>query len=150
MISPKSDYHGMIAVFGSAGVFAEHAAFAMRACFRQYNRMRILRKLRTWHVTGAFLLAGAMLLASCHSSDAKRYRLEGRVLSVDASAGQAEIDCKEIPGFMPAMAMQFAISDAKALSQLAPGDQIAATLVVPPDGAAAAHLENVAVVHKAE
>jgi Cu/Ag efflux protein CusF len=117
--------------------------------FRQYSRMPIRERPRGWHLAGIFLLAGIVLLASCHSSNAKRYRIEGRVLSVDKAAGSAEIDCKEIAGLMPAMAMQFSIPDANVLAQLSPGDQINATLVVPPDGSAASHLENITVVRRA-
>jgi len=92
-----------------------------------------------------------MLLASCHSSNAKRYRLEGHVLSVNKAAGFAEIDSKEIPGIMPAMAMQFAVPDANTLAKLSSGDQITATLVVSTDGDGgnSSHLENIAVIHKA-
>lgn len=116
--------------------------------FRQYTSMRIHGRSRAGDLTGVFLLAGALLLVSCHSSNAKRYRLEGRVLSVDKAAGMAEIDSKEIPGFMPAMTMQFAIPDAKEVEKLSGGDQITASLVVPNDGAASSHLEDITIVSK--
>ena len=86
-------------------------------------------------------------LASCHSSPAaKHYKLEGTVVSIDPGTHQALIDAKEIPGFMDAMTMPYAIPDSRVIALLKPGDQITADLVVTDDGA---HLEQVVVVKKA-
>lgn len=78
----------------------------------------------------------------------KRYQLTGKVLSVAKEAGSANIDAAAIPGFMGAMAMPYPIPDEKALANLAPGDEIAADVVITGDGKY--HLENIVVTKKAD
>jgi protein SCO1 len=74
-----------------------------------------------------------LLFCSCHSSKrpnvAKRYPFTGRVISVDPREGVAVIDGDNVPGFMDAMAMSYKIKPPSTLSQLSPGDSIAAELV---------------------
>lgn len=93
--------------------------------------------------------ASLLLLAGCHSSGANRYKLEGRVLSVDKSANTMEVDCREIPGKMSAMMMSFEIPDSGTAEQLGPGDEISADLVVPREEGGGSHLENIVVTRKA-
>jgi protein SCO1/2 len=88
----------------------------------------------------ALLATCALLLfsCSCHSSKppkvAKRYPFTGRVISLDPREGVAVIDGDNIPGFMDAMAMNYKIKPPSTLSQLSPGDSIAAELVdIEPD-----------------
>jgi protein SCO1/2 len=101
----------------------------------------------------ALILASVFLFPSCHRSRpsaGKRYPFTGRVVSIDAQAESAVIDGDNIPGFMDAMAMSYKIKPAATLNQLAPGDSIAAEVVVAPDpknpdGALDSWLENVKV-----
>jgi protein SCO1/2 len=99
------------------------------------------------------ILASVFLFSSCHSSKPsaeKRYPFTGRVVSIDAQAESAVIDGDNIPGFMDAMAMSYKIKPPAMLNQLAPGDSIAAEVVVAPDpknpdAALDSWLENVKV-----
>jgi protein SCO1/2 len=73
-----------------------------------------------------------ILLTACrsHTPAAKRYALTGRVVSIDLEEQSAVIDAPAIPGFMEAMAMPYRIKPPATLNQLAPGDSIAAEVVV--------------------
>jgi protein SCO1/2 len=82
------------------------------------------------------ILTGIFVASSCHRSTppaAKRYPFTGRVVSIDVQGESAVIDGDNIPGFMDAMAMSYKIKPAATLNQLAPGDSIAAEVVVAPD-----------------
>jgi Cu/Ag efflux protein CusF len=52
-----------------------------------------------------------LLLASCAGQKAaeQRYDLKGKVVSVDRAAGRVVIAHEEIPGYMAAMDMPFAV-----------------------------------------
>ena len=82
--------------------------------------------------------------ASSSSSAAKRYTLKGKIISVDKSAGTANIDNEPIAGFMDAMIMSYPFRPATALDQLQPGDSITADVVLEEPGKY--WLENVKVV----
>jgi protein SCO1 len=86
-------------------------------------------------------LAFAVFLSSCHrpkASSTKRYPFTGRVISIDSQTKSAVIDGDAVPGFMDPMAMPYKIKPEDTLSQLAPGDSIAAeVVVVQPEGKAA-------------
>ncbi len=64
------------------------------------------------------------------SSEAKRYPIKGKVVSVDAGKKKATIDHEEIPGFMDAMTMDFTIKDDWVWDELKPGSEIRGELVV--------------------
>jgi protein SCO1/2 len=80
----------------------------------------------------AVLVASFFLFStSCRSkTEERRFEIKGKVESVDRPANQVTIAHQEIPGFMPAMTMPFKVKDPTALSLIAPGDEITATLVV--------------------
>ncbi|HSD26662.1 MAG TPA: SCO family protein [Vicinamibacteria bacterium] len=63
----------------------------------------------------------------------QRYPLKGKVVEVDVENRKVTITHEDIPGFMPAMTMPFAVpeKDAALLREVGPGDEITATLVVP-------------------
>ena len=86
---------------------------------------------------------------------AKRYSFTGRIESIDPQAQSAIIDGDAIPGFMDAMAMSYQVKPASTLSQLSPGDSIAAEVVaVEPGGSSNAGpdywLENVRITSHAD
>lgn len=87
----------------------------------------------------AFSLLILLGLSSCQpkqrvrSPTEKRYDLKGKVVSVAKDQHLATIAHEDIKDYMPSMTMDFTIEDEGSLEILAPGDQIAATLVV--DGA---------------
>ncbi|HEV2522559.1 MAG TPA: copper-binding protein [Candidatus Acidoferrales bacterium] len=76
----------------------------------------------------------------------RRYRLAGRVVSVNTATQQVVIDHGDIPGFMSAMTMGYPVKNPDQLMPLAPEDQITADVVVNGDDV---HLENIVVVKKA-
>lgn len=78
-----------------------------------------------------FPMVFVVLAAACAGGeDQRQYTLQGQVLSVAADRREANIKHEEIPGFMPAMTMQYKASDTRQFEQLAAGDLITATLVV--------------------
>ncbi len=87
----------------------------------------------------ALLLAGLVATPACSrpapgpSDGSRRYPITGQVQGVDPAAGRASVSHEDIPGFMPAMTMEFTILDAAVLAALKPGDRIRATLVVSGD-----------------
>jgi Cu/Ag efflux protein CusF len=111
---------------------------------------------RRWR-RSAFCILGALAifaLAGCKSPagqtaqypNAKKYILNGTIVSVNADAKSASIDAEEIPGFMMPMTMDYDVHDAAALAKLKPKDKIAADLIVGPDGS---YIEHVKVVGSA-
>jgi len=73
---------------------------------------------------------------------AKRYHLQGKVVSVDQRAKMANIDGDAIPGFMGAMTMPYQVKPPDELNKLSAGDTITADVVVQNDES---WLENVTV-----
>lgn len=82
-------------------------------------------------------LLGGLVPAGCRreapAAAAHRHPLEGTVVAVDAANRTLTIAHEDIPGFMPAMTMEFVVleKDAVLLSNVSPGDRVTATLVVP-------------------
>jgi protein SCO1/2 len=83
------------------------------------------------------VLLALIVLAACRreapAAGGHRYPLEGRVVAVDVRGRTLTIAHGDIPGFMPAMTMEFVVlaKDAPLLEHIAPGDSVLATLVVP-------------------
>jgi Cu/Ag efflux protein CusF len=103
----------------------------------------------------AFLAVGISVfvwLAGCNSpkpaaqQGARRYALQGRVVSIDKASQQVVVDHETIPGFMMAMTMGYAVKDSLLLDSLSPKDQITADVVVNGNDY---WLENIVVVKKA-
>ena len=67
--------------------------------------------------------------------DARRFDIDGKVISVDKAARQITLAHDEVKGFMDAMTMPFRVKEAWAFDAAAPGDTLRGTLVV--DGARA-------------
>lgn len=80
---------------------------------------------------------------SAASSEAKRYPLTGKVVSVDPANKKAKIDHERIEGYMEAMEMNFPIKQEWVLRELKPGNKVSGDLVVEPNGEY--FLENVAI-----
>jgi len=73
-----------------------------------------------------------ILTACSRQPAAKRYELQGRVVAVDSGAHQLTIAHQDIPGLMEGMTMPFTVSnkDTWVFKNIAPGDQVHATLVL--------------------
>lgn len=80
------------------------------------------------------------------TTQAKRYHLKGKVVSVDKLAKMANIDSEAVPGFMDAMTMPYTVKPEGELDRLKPGDAVTADIVVQDENA---WLENVTVVSHA-
>lgn len=85
--------------------------------------------------------------AAQHSADVQRYSLRGKIISVDASEGEATIQHEAIANFMGAMTMPYKFKDPAVLSELHPGDRITATVLVTNDGVL---LDNIVVTAQAQ
>jgi hypothetical protein len=62
------------------------------------------------------------LIAGCHGG-AKKYVLEGSVMRKNPSNQQISISHGDIPGFMPAMTMDYKVRDLGAFREVEPGDR---------------------------
>jgi protein SCO1/2 len=83
--------------------------------------------------------------ASCGRSDApvqRTYELRGQVLALRTDIREVRLAHEEIPGYMPAMSMSFAVKDPALLDGLERGDTIRATLVVTDTDAWLSRLEK--------
>lgn len=99
------------------------------------------------------LILSVMFISACQkpqaetaSGEAKRYDLKGKVVSVDREKRKAKIDHEEIPGFMPAMEMDFPIHEDWVWDELTPGAEIRATLVVDNSAKEPYWLEKIGIV----
>jgi protein SCO1 len=79
------------------------------------------------------ITSACILMMACRREPERRYELKGKVVSVNRGQREATIAHEEIKGYMEAMTMPFSIKDDWALSALAPGQSIDATLVVTSD-----------------
>ena len=77
----------------------------------------------------------------------KRYKLEGRVVSVETAKQQVVVDAADIPGFMMAMTMGYSVKNPNLLTPLSAEDKITADVVV---NGGDVYLENIVVVKKAD
>jgi protein SCO1/2 len=80
-----------------------------------------------------FLVFITFLLSSCHRSKPQsttKYAFTGQVESIDLQSKTANIDGDMVQGYMEAMSMSYKVKPESMLSQLAPGDRIAADLIV--------------------
>lgn len=81
--------------------------------------------------TAAWLIV-VTLLVGCRSAPAKPnvYKMVGTVVSVQPETHQATINHQDIPGFMGAMTMPYAIKDQSEFGKLSAGDDIKADVLV--------------------
>jgi len=109
------------------------------------------------NVLFAAAISFSAALAGCSSSKPpeqaapaagpQRYHLAGRVVSVETAKQQVVVDAGEIPGFMMAMTMGYAVKNPNLLTPLSAEDQITADVVVNGNDV---YLENIVVVKKAD
>ena len=85
------------------------------------------------------LIAGLTIaVTSCsgdRATETRTYQLTGQILVVKPETNQVLVKHDDIPGFMPAMTMPYAVKDPAIIRDRAAGELIAATLEVAPDGA---------------
>jgi protein SCO1 len=62
--------------------------------------------------------------------EVKTFPIRGKIVNVDPAKGVVLLDHEAVPGFMEAMTMSYKLKDAGVVSELHPGDRIAAKLLV--------------------
>lgn len=93
-----------------------------------------------------FIMCVFLLLASCKNSPTI-YTLTGRVISKQPATQQLIIDNDDIPGFMAAMTMPYAVKDPDGFQKVQPADVIRADVIVEQPGRF--WLEHLTVIGKA-
>jgi protein SCO1/2 len=83
------------------------------------------------------LIGGLLLLATACAREPRvpTYQLTGQILVVRPETKEVLVKHEDIPGFMPAMTMPYAVKDPSIIKDRVAGDLITATLNVAPDGA---------------
>jgi protein SCO1/2 len=82
----------------------------------------------------------------------KTFKIRGKVVATDVSAGKITLDHEAVPGFMDAMIMPYKLVDPSIMSELHPGDLITADVLVdqidadPAGGYKNARLDHIVVV----
>src|SRR5215210_3263388 len=94
-----------------------------------------MRRAKSTCLLLGLLLLLATVMPACQRTSTKtatgrRYELKGKVVSIDKARHQVTLDHEEIPGYMEAMVMPYTLMDEQILGELAPGDQLQATLLV--------------------
>ena len=79
----------------------------------------------------------ALALAGLSAAASQRYSVTGLVLKVDRPHRSMVVSCEDIPGYMPAMVMSFAVRESKELDDLEPGKRVDFTLIVDENSARA-------------
>jgi protein SCO1/2 len=79
-------------------------------------------------------------------TQAQRFDLKGKVVSIDKAGKRLTVDHEAIPGFMGAMTMAYPVKDERLLDNLAPGDPVTAKVV---STGSEFWLENVATANQA-
>ena len=106
-------------------------------------------------------LLALFVLAGCHSGqkastpsaanqNIKVYKLRGKVVSTNATKGEATLNHEAIPGFMDAMTMPYKLKDPSILGELHPGDVITADVLVSDNPDADVLLDHIVVVAQAK
>ncbi|MEP7148375.1 MAG: SCO family protein [Acidobacteriota bacterium] len=105
----------------------------------------------------ALILLTALLFTACQkpapqppASEAKRYNLKGKVVSVDRERKRATIDHEAVADYMDAMTMEFPIHEDWVWDDLAPGAEIRAELVVDSSANDPYWLEKIGIVAAAK
>ena len=80
----------------------------------------------------------------------KTYPLRGKIVSTNPTTGEVTIDHQAIPGFMGAMTMPYKLRDNRILSELHPGDQVTADVLVSQTPDAAVFVDHFVVTGQAK
>jgi len=75
-------------------------------------------------------MAALFLVLACQCQAAEHYPVSGIVLRVDRPGRSMQVSCREIPGYMAAMVMDFAVRNSSELDGLLQGTMIDFTLAV--------------------
>jgi protein SCO1/2 len=100
---------------------------------KKLGRIIMARQFKSGFAGFLFIAFVSLLLASCRNSRVT-YTLKGRVISKQPATQQLTIDNDDIPGFMPAMTMTYAVKDPDGFVRVQPADIIRADLIAGPAG----------------
>jgi len=103
------------------------------------------------------IVIGMAALSGCHrqqngsqdsadTSSYKVYKLRGKVIAANSSAGEVTLNHEAIPGYMDAMTMPYKLKDPSILGELHPGDVITADVLVSQGDDATVLLDHIVVV----
>jgi len=103
------------------------------------------------------IVIGMAALSGCHrqqngsqdsadTSSYKVYKLRGKVVASNSSAGEVTLNHEAIPGYMDAMSMPYKLKDPSILGELHPGDVITADVLVSQGDDATVLLDHIVVV----
>jgi protein SCO1/2 len=106
----------------------------------------MMKLVKSRFVAFIFVVCVPLLFSSCKNSPTT-YTLTGRVISKQPDTQQLIIDNDDIPGFMAAMTMPYAVKDADGFRRVQPADVIRANVVVEQPGKF--WLEHLTVIGKA-
>jgi len=104
----------------------------------------------------AVTMAGCAKQKTAAPAITKIFKIRGKIVSTDASAGKVTLDHEAVPGFMDAMIMPYKLADPSILSELHQGDTITADVLVdqisadPEGGFRNARLDHIVVVAQAK
>ncbi len=95
------------------------------------------------------MIAGCRGSASLQSASSQErfYKLRGRIVTTDPAHGELTLAHGAIPGYMDAMTMPYKLANVSEMSEMHPGDQITARLVV--HGTDEPRLDHLVVVGQA-
>lgn len=100
----------------------------------------VLRMKPTLRTLLALIFLLVLPIAGCKNKPATKegmatetYTVRGKVVSLDPDHGRVTLNHEAIPGFMEAMTMPYKLADPSTMSELHPGDRIAARLQVEKD-----------------
>jgi protein SCO1/2 len=109
------------------------------------RRIFMLKMAKTRCARFGLTACAFLLLVSCGNSR-KTYVLTGRVISKQPATQQLIIDNDDIPGFMGAMTMPYAVKDPDGFGRVQPADLIRAEVIVEQPNQI--HLEHLVVIGK--
>ncbi len=102
------------------------SAWVLRFSGNRFECMRV----------GTALLFAAVLVSGCRkhkglqqTAEPERHFVRGQVIAVDAPLQSVLLAHEAIPGFMPAMTMEYKVADSAVLGELHQGDRIGADLL---------------------
>ena len=104
----------------------------------------------TFILFALFFTACQKPAANVATDTAKRYKLSGKVVSVDREKKTAKIDHEAVEDYMPAMEMEFPIHEDWVWDDLVPGSEIRAELVVDNSAKDPYYLEKIGIIAAAK
>jgi protein SCO1 len=130
---------------GNSADFRDDRSYAHRSSQRMRKKSTMLKSAISTPTQFGLMVCALLLLHGCGNSR-KTYVLTGRIISKQPSSQELIIHNDDIPGFMPAMTMPYAVKDPEGFERVQPADLIRADVVV--EQPTQFYLEHLAVIGK--